>query len=150
MISGGHRKRLGKPVVSVIDNVKIPGRNTRTGFFNTRGKLYARDNIVIKGGKKHPIKKYGKVRKLWADSITPVPSADVRKFVLKNAGSRPADRDPVDARIIRDCREGKGRIIDSQDQAGGFPEHGMTQRKLNIPEKNIQKWLNTMAEKIEM
>ena len=149
MTSTGHRKHLGKPIVSVISNVMMPGRNTRTGFFNERGDIYARDNFVLKSGKRHPVKKYGKNRKIWADSITPLPADDVRKFVLRNAGSRPADRCPVDARIIRDCREGKGRIINTQDQVGGFPKHKMKQRKLTIPKTNIQEWLKKMARKVE-
>ncbi len=149
MISTGHRKHLGKPVVSVIGNVMIPGKNTRTGFFNARGDIYARGNFVLKSGKKHPVKNYGKTQRVWADSIAPLPADDVREFVLKNAGARPADRDPVDARIIRDCRSGKGRIINTQDQVGGFPRHKMTRRKLTVPKKDIQKWLKQMAKKVE-
>ena len=40
---------------------------------------------------------------------------------LANAGARPWDRDAIDARIVADVRNGTGRIIDSQDEVGGYP-----------------------------
>ncbi|MBN1352660.1 T9SS type A sorting domain-containing protein [candidate division KSB1 bacterium] len=41
--------------------------------------------------------------------------------VLATAGAYPWCRDSVDARIIRDLRHGTGKIIDSQEEVGGFP-----------------------------
>lgn len=47
---------------------------------------------------------------------------DVERYVLKNAGARPWDRDKHDVRVLADTAEGRGEIIDSQDQVGGYPE----------------------------
>jgi len=43
-------------------------------------------------------------------------------FVLRNAGAILPKRDDVDKRIIQDVINGTGRIIDSQDEVGGWPE----------------------------
>ena len=42
-------------------------------------------------------------------------AADVQDAVIRNAGARPWDRDPIDARIVADTIEGRGEIIDSED-----------------------------------
>ncbi len=44
------------------------------------------------------------------------------EHVLANAGARPQDRDEIDRRIVREVRERTGRIIDSQEQVGGYPK----------------------------
>lgn len=41
--------------------------------------------------------------------------------VLATCGARPEMRDPVDARIVEDVRKGTGRIIDSEQDVGGYP-----------------------------
>jgi hypothetical protein len=41
--------------------------------------------------------------------------------VLETCGARPWERDPIDARIVADVRNGTGRIIDSEQEAGGYP-----------------------------
>lgn len=51
-----------------------------------------------------------------------LPSAQVQDAVIANAGARPWDRDDVDRRILADTIEGRGRIIDSQEQVGGYPK----------------------------
>jgi pectate lyase len=42
--------------------------------------------------------------------------------VLADAGATLPKRDSVDARIVEQVRSGGGRLIDSQDQVGGWPE----------------------------
>ena len=41
--------------------------------------------------------------------------------VLAGAGATLPARDPVDQRIINDVKNGTGRIIDDEDQVGGWP-----------------------------
>lgn len=50
-----------------------------------------------------------------------LPAADVQDHVLANAGARPWDRDDVDRRIIANVVEGRGAIIDHEDEVGGYP-----------------------------
>lgn len=54
--------------------------------------------------------------------VTLLPSSKVQDAVVANAGARPWDRDDVDRRILADTIEGRGRIIDSQEQVGGYPK----------------------------
>lgn len=41
--------------------------------------------------------------------------------VLASCGARPWDRDPIDVRIVADVRNGTGKIIDSEQDVGGYP-----------------------------
>ena len=50
-----------------------------------------------------------------------LPAADVQDAVIRNAGARPWDRDAVDASIVADTIEGRGGIIDSEQEVGGYP-----------------------------
>jgi hypothetical protein len=57
-------------------------------------------------------------------NATPMSDADyqsVLNSVLANCGARPWDRDSIDARIVADVRNGAGRIIDSEQEVGGYP-----------------------------
>ena len=88
------------------------------------------------------------------------PSSEVRAWVLKHAGARPADRDPVDMRVIRQVRERSGRIIQSQDDVGGWPELQENYRSLTVPDNpngdddgdgytNLEEWLHGFAAEVE-
>ena len=48
-------------------------------------------------------------------------AADVQDAVLARAGARPWDRDDVDRRILANVVEGRGAIIDHEDEVGGYP-----------------------------
>ena len=48
--------------------------------------------------------------------------------MLAYAGARPWDRDVNDVRVTADAAEGRGDIIDSQDEVGGYPEFEATTR----------------------
>ena len=77
----------------------------------------------------------------WPPSLRGIPSSEVRQYVLSNAGARPWDRDAVDRRIVQQVRDGKGRIPDSEQEVGGYP---------NLPESrrpfDVSQWdLSTMT-----
>ena len=61
------------------------------------------------------------------------PSATLAS-VLRGAGSRPAERDAIDRRIGESVIAGTGRIIDSQEQAGGYPVRAESHRALKAPD----------------
>ena len=52
---------------------------------------------------------------------TPMRAADVQDAVIRNVGARPWDRDHTDSRILADTIEGRGKIIDSEREVGGYP-----------------------------
>ena len=82
---------------------------------------------------------------VWPKGLEPLPARDVFEFVCKHVGARPKDRDPVGRRIIEEMRAGKGGIIDSQNDVGGYPKVKMTVRKLEIPKQNVDAWLKKLA-----
>lgn len=45
----------------------------------------------------------------------------MKNSVIAKVGARPAARDAVDTRILKDFVNRAGRIIDSQRDVGGFP-----------------------------
>ena len=74
---------------------------------------------------------------LWPDGLTAMASVDVQTYVLRNAGARPWDRDRDDVRLIADVAEGRGRIIDSEEQVGGYPQQTPTHRAFNPDDWNL-------------
>ena len=88
------------------------------------------------------------------------PATEVEAWVLANAGARPADRDPVDARVVNDVKHGTGKIIASQEDVGGWPELKGGRRELALPENpngdddgdgytNLEEWLHRYAVQVE-
>jgi pectate lyase len=55
--------------------------------------------------------------------VLTVPARDVYEAVLAGVGATVPARDAVDTRIVADVRSRTGRIIDSQQQVGGWPNY---------------------------
>lgn len=53
-------------------------------------------------------------------AVTTQRAEDALESVLTRGGARPWSRDAVDLRVVSEVRSGRGRIIDSQDQVGGW------------------------------
>jgi len=131
----------------MIGNVMRAGPSTAEGlpFFILGGdgdvKIRVEDNIVVdKWGKELPMS--GRNTTSRADvkpsqelelpaGVEILSAKDVERYVLKNAGARPWDRDKHDVRVLADTAEGRGEIIDSQDQVGGYPVMTATKRRFN-------------------
>lgn len=88
------------------------------------------------------------------------PAADVETWVLAQAGARPADRDPVDVRIVRQVHARSGSIPASQDDVGGWPELADNVRPLTLPPDlhrdddgdgytNLEEWLHGYSAAVE-
>lgn len=60
--------------------------------------------------------------------VKPMPATDVQDAVIANAGARPWDRDDIDRRILENTIEGRGHIIDSQDEVWGYPKPAETRQ----------------------
>ncbi|QXD14466.1 chitobiase/beta-hexosaminidase C-terminal domain-containing protein [Rhodocaloribacter litoris] len=56
-----------------------------------------------------------------APSVTPDPAATLPARLLAGAGAVLPARDAVDRRVMELIRDGRGRIIDTQDEVGGWP-----------------------------
>ena len=64
----------------------------------------------------------------WPAGLTAVPAVEVERWVLANVGARPWDRDAHDTRLLADVTEGRGKIIDSENEVGGYPRVPPTRR----------------------
>jgi hypothetical protein len=74
----------------------------------------------------------------WLQSPAPFPAPAVQtqsaeeafELVLKNAGATLPKRDSVDARAVSEARNGTGRIINNEQEVGGWPSYASGQPPL--------------------
>src|SRR3954469_25438368 len=127
--------------VAVVGNVVIQGPNTPPSLaaISRMGDVYADDNISLdRSGQPAPMMA-GEIRVLkekpvWPSGLSPRPAKDTVAWVTAHAGARPKDRDAVDKRIVRDFEARQGRIIDSQQEVGGYPKVAPVHRALQVPQ----------------
>jgi pectate lyase len=130
---GDHEYQTGE--MTVVGNVLRAGQSTPANLplvmVGGSGDLalFERDNIAVdRWGTPLPMRgSYTnapvRILKLTPPSlpgVTPMPARQVQDYVIKNAGARNWARDYEDARIVADVIEGRGDIIDSQSQTGGY------------------------------
>lgn len=133
----GHPYVTGK--LALVGNALYGGPSTETNFqflyFGGEGDLdlYMRDNIAIDrmGREIPPIGNFAKPPvkitfldqpPFWPEGYVAKAAKDVEAAVLAEAGARRWDKDPTDDRFIREVKDRTGRIIDSQDEVGGYPK----------------------------
>ena len=146
--------------LTMIGNVMRAGPSTPhdVALFMLGGsgdiEIYDEDNIAV-DRLGNPLPKHGRYTTSKARimdmakpalpfGVKPLPAVDVQDAVIANAGARPWDRDKVDARIVADTIEGRGEIIDSEEQVGGYPIQKETRQPFN--EKDWD--LTTMTPKV--
>ncbi|MET0411838.1 MAG: right-handed parallel beta-helix repeat-containing protein, partial [Polyangiaceae bacterium] len=145
------------PRVSVVGNVMLHGIDTPSDreFIgsNSNGSAYLEDNLAFDRAGAAAAVVEATVARLddppsWPTGLAPVPASTLLEQVLARAGARPADRDAVDQRIVADVRSRSGRIIDSQDDVGGYPTMAATRRALEVP-ADVDAWLRALAAELE-
>lgn len=140
--------------MTVIGNVFRAGPSTPedVAFIMIGGdgnlELYERDNLYM-DSLGRPLERLGRYTSSGAaitgapapldlpEGLTPLAASAVEKHVLANAGARPWDRDAHDVRLLADVAEGRGMIIDSQEQVGGYPEMEPTARPFDPSKWNL-------------
>ena len=151
----GLDEKPGSPKVSIVGNYEKEGPSTEvvamvgSNYPENKEEGYLEDNIIYKIDGVTP----GKLtdpsipivvldeKPIWIDGLEVLPAEDVPAYVLKYAGARPAERDAVDKRLIEEFYNGTGKIINSQDEVGGYPVVEPTYRALDVPETGIEEWL---------
>ena len=73
----------------------------------------------------------------WPTGLQSIPASEVKQYVLANAGARPWDRDTVDRRIIQQVRDGKGKIPDSEQDVGGYPNPAETRHEFDASQWDL-------------
>ena len=146
--------------MTAVGNVLRAGPSTESplAFMMLGGhgdlEYYARDNIAVdRIGQPLPmLGRYatGNARiietdepPVWWEGLEVLPASEVEEWVLKNAGARPWDRDPHDIRILANAAEGRGEIIDSESEVGGYPDPAPTRRAFEASDWHLE----TMAPK---
>jgi pectate lyase len=75
---------------------------------------------------------------IWPPYVgKPMPADELETAVLNNAGARPWDRDYDDERLVADVAEGRGWIIDSQQDLHGYPAEKPSSRPFNPDDWNL-------------
>ncbi len=160
-----------KPMTLVaVGNVLWWGPDTPAGMpmislAADKGEVYSQDNIaldregkaaLVVGGKPKILKD----RPFWPAGLVAMPAKDAAEHVLKHAGAFPACRDAIDSRIIENARKRAGKVIDSQQDVGGYPAGAGTSHKLALPSNpngddnrngytNLEEWLHKLAAKAD-
>jgi pectate lyase len=111
------------------------------GNFTGPVEVYWKDNLVTPKGKGrefngNPV--FVDNRTLWPKGLIPLPATKVKDQVLNNAGAFPWDRDEIDQKIIDGIRSGGGKIIDSENEVGGYPTIKPVYRKFNPKDWDLE------------
>lgn len=92
------------------------------------------------------------------------PGPESYRHVLRYVGTRPKERNDVDARVLKEVRRRKGRIKDCIEgctrSVGGFPEYKSKKRKLAVPllfnrdsnangYTDLEEWLHAFSTDLE-
>lgn len=145
-----------------VGNVLWPGPDTLPQLplifiAQGKGRVFARDNQpnTIDGNptllEQPPF---------WPAGLKARPATEVAEWVLRNAGAFPGQRDAIDRRLIEQVRARTARIIDSQEQVGGYPKMEPIRRPLALPANphgdddgdgytNLEEWLHRLAAAVE-
>jgi hypothetical protein len=160
----------GPTIASIVGNVLRTGPSTENDYlvsFSATVKqgtqVYLLDNSArtqVHMSRRPGFEPIVDVAPIWIPTLEVRPSGEVTDWVLANAGARPTDRDAVDERIVRDVLDSRGRIIDSQNDVGGWPALQPTRRPLQVPDDpggdsdgdgytNLEEWLHELAAALE-
>ncbi|MDD9265569.1 Ig-like domain-containing protein [Paenibacillus sp. GCM10023248] len=113
----------------VMKRIVSPGQDGRLSWFHISGNYMEGDQAVsadnalgteeIKSGTSFSDTPY---EVLGHDTLSISTAEQAYERVLSQAGATYPRRDAVDARIVNDVRNGTGRLINNEWEAGGYPE----------------------------
>jgi hypothetical protein len=140
--------------LAIVGNLLEHGPST-TGtpalFHNHKGSpvaLYMEDNLAFDTGERPvPIRNDDEemitllsAQPDWFPAgVRPLPASRVKEQIAANVGARPWDRDVIDARIVQAALDGQGKIIDGEDEAGGYPSAKPTQAPFREEEWDLKR-----------
>ena len=149
---GDHPWQVGE--LSVVGTVLREGESSvpHLAFLEIGGygdlQYYGKDNVAV-NQIGEPIPMFGryttapakiimdKTPQIWPPNVQVMPSSAVQQYVLHNAGARIWDRDYDDVRLIADVAEGRGYIINSENDIHGYPVQKPTERPFNPDNWNL-------------
>jgi hypothetical protein len=158
-------RMVNTTINSIVNNLFIKGADTgsRPALWftgrNPKSRVYQNGNIYD-GGTIASSGPFVDSPPVPLDGLTITPADQLATQIPDKAGARPADRDAVDARIINDFKNRRGRIIDSPSEVGGFPTLAVNRRAFRAPRNpngdddkngytNIEEVLFALAAEVE-
>jgi hypothetical protein len=145
----GNHRFLTPAETVLTSNTAIAGADTRQRTFvkglDPGGRAFLHGNVAVdSSGTPLPMTDANVVKLLeppsWSTDPTAAEAWSSAARALRSAGARPARRDPIDMRIVRSVISGDGRIIDSQEQVGGYPIRPRMTRAIVVPEDIEARW----------
>lgn len=144
--------------IAVVGNIIYHGKETKRSaraLFEGKADAFFKDNEGYDWfGKaldllRHPFPTLD-APPVWPEGLEAKTSAAALFHVARFAGARPAQRDPIDQRIVAQALSGTARIIDSQNDVGGYPQHETTQHQVEVPGRNRRGWLEELARQVTL
>ncbi|QGJ69913.1 Pectate lyase [Planctomycetales bacterium 10988] len=144
---GNHAKQTSQ--LAIIGNVFEHGPDTIPNaplLRNYAGILeaYLSDNLILTRKKRSPVvadgEPFEELRSppQWIAGIMPLEASKVKESLIEEVGARPWDRDPIDARILREALAGKAKIIDSETEVEGYPNQQPTTTPFQLEDWNLE------------
>ncbi len=150
---------------SVINNFIEPGPSSQKTMFGvlipgnkgepTDDLIYLSGNEMSDSPKSKPLGMAKGLALLQSPPIEPphwklMPTEKVKDWVLAHAGPRPSDRDPVDARLIKQIKAGTEQVIDRPEDAGPLPTIPSSAKVANVPDDPLEVSPKTGKSRLEM
>lgn len=137
--------------LNYVNNYLRPGASTTQRYFIDNPKVVLPDSMFVSGNfiPGHPKGSADNWLGVSADrslqSSSPFPAPPVQtqpapeafEQVLKNAGATVPKRDPVDMRVVSDTRNGTGKIINNENDVGGWPPYASGASPVNTANDGI-------------
>jgi hypothetical protein len=164
LVAGPSRRRESKDKTKPAAPDFYIDRTTRNNWTTPGSRIYLSRNLVPEGSleakRSLEYDVFTATPPVTLESLRILPPEKVRDYVLTHAGARPRDRDAVDLRIVDEVRQGGGRIIDTQDDVGGWPALAENRRELTPPTElqadddrdarnNLEQWLDEYRKRVE-
>ena len=86
---------------------------------------------------------------VWPEGLDSRTPAAALWHVSRFVGAHPARRSPIDSRIVQSVLNGSAKIINSQEEVGGYPKSPETHRALNVPNQGRREWLLEFSKQAE-
>lgn len=148
------------PEVTFVGNVGLSGPDSKAQHFlkghkTEQGKAYMRDNIILDRAGNPLFESDEKIIPLdtppiWPTGFEQQPAHESLYEVLRTVGPRPGQRGGVTTQIVKSVALGNGKIIDSQNEVGGYPKYTATKRALSVPSgvSARRAWLDKLEDEI--
>lgn len=87
---------------------------------------------------------------VWPEGLEATSTSAAMWHVARFVGARPAQRDPIDQRIVNAALTGTAKIIDSQEEVGDYPKYEPVTRPLVVPDAGRRAWLEKLAREVTL